>query len=137
MSKSAQQSAEKFVRNAGAASQDYVAGAEQTSKDQSALAIAGKANWAAGVQSAISGGRYEKGLQKSGKAGWLAGVKNKGQNRFGEGVANSAGKYAANSARFDTARNAASSAPRGPKGSPANLQRVALVVNALRTTKNA
>lgn len=137
MAKSASQSADKFVRNAGAASGDYVAGAESTTKDQSAAAIAGKANWAAGIQAAISGDRFAKGLSKSGKSGWLAGVKNKGQNRFGEGVANSAAKYATNSARFDSARGAAASLPRGPKGSAGNIQRVTAVVNALRTTKNA
>lgn len=137
MSKSASQSAEKFVRNAGAAAQDYVAGAEQTSKDQAALAIAAAPNYNAGVQAAITRGAYAKGLQKSGKAAWIAGVKNKGVNRFGEGVANSASKYATNSARFDTARNAAASTPRGPKGSAANLNRVSVVVNALRAVKTA
>jgi hypothetical protein len=133
--KSAQSVAEKFVQRASNASGDYVKGASETSKDQSQLAIAGKANWAAGVQSAITGDRYAKGLTKSGKAGWLRGVSQKGANRFAEGVSVSSGKYATNSGKYDTARNAAASAPRGPKGSPANLQRVGLVVNALRATK--
>lgn len=135
--KTASQSADKFVQRAAVAGGDYVAGAQSTTKDQAALAIAGKANWAAGITAAIQGDRFAKGLQKSGKAGWAAGVAGKGAERFASGVASSASKYATNSAKFDGARNAAASLPRGPKGSPTNLNRVAAVVSALRTAKTA
>lgn len=133
--KTAQQSAQKFVERAGAASQDYVSGAASTSKDQSAAAIAGKANWAAGIQAAITGGRYEKGLQASGKSGWLRGIQEKGANRFAEGVAAGSSKYAQNSGKFDSARSAADALPRGPKGSEANFLRSKTVGQALRKAK--
>lgn len=133
--KTASQSAAKFVERAGAASGDYVSGAQSTSKDQASAAIAGKANWAAGIQAAITGGRYEKGLNKSGKAGWLKGITEKGANRFAEGVASGAGKYATNSAVYDGARGAANSMPRGPKGSEANFARAKAVGQALRAVK--
>lgn len=133
--KSAQAVAEKFVQRASNASGDYVKGASETSKDQAQAAIAGKENYRAGITASLARGAYEKGLAKSGKQGWLEGVQKKGANRFGEGVANASGKYATNSAKFDTARNAAASLPRGPKGSPQNLNRVSAVVNALRSTK--
>lgn len=133
--KSAQQVAEKFVTRAGAASGDYLTGSEQTSKDQSAAAIAAKAVYQQALTASFSRGSYEKGLAKSGKSGWLTGVRTKGQDRFGTGVAASASKYSANSARFDGARGAASSLPRGVKGSPTNLARVTAVVNALRAAK--
>lgn len=133
--KSASQSMNKFVERAGAASGDYVSGAQSTTKDQAAAAIAGKANWQAGIQAAITGGRYEKGLQASGKSGWLKGVTEKGANRFAEGVASGAQKYATNSAKYDSARNAAASLPRGPKGSEANFARAKAVGQALRSAK--
>lgn len=133
--KTASQSAQKFVERAGAASGDYVSGAQQTSKDQSAAAIAGKANWAAGIQAAISGDRFAKGLQQSGKSGWLKGVTEKGANRFAEGVASGASKYATNSGKYDSARGAANSLPRGPKGSEANFLRSKTVGQALRKLK--
>lgn len=133
--KTASQSSQKFVERAGAASGDYVTGAQQTSKDQAAAAIAGKANWQAGIQAAITGGRYEKGLQASGKAGWLKGVTEKGANRFAEGVASGASKYATNSGKYDSARGAAASLPRGPKGSEANFLRSKTVGQALRSLK--
>jgi hypothetical protein len=133
--KSAQASSQKFVERAGAATQDYVSGAETTTKDQAAAAIAGKANYVAGVQAAITAGRYEKGLQASGKQGWLQGIRNKGQNRFAEGVANGAAKYAQNSGKYDSARQAADSLPRGPKGSEQNFARAKAVGTALRKMK--
>lgn len=133
--KTAQQSSAKFVERAGAASQDYVNGAAQTSKDQSAAAIAAAPNYAAGVTAAISRGSYVKGLQASGKAGWMKGVQEKGATRFAEGVASGASKYAINSGKYDTARASAESMPRGPKGSEANFARAKAVGQALRKQK--
>lgn len=135
--KSASQSVQKWQQRAGQAVGDYEAGARSTTKDQAAAAIAAKGNYVAGIQASISKGSYEKGLGRSGKQGWLAGVTEKGVQNFGTGVgaANSAQKYTENSGRFDSARNAAASIARGPKGSPANLQRVTAVANALRAAK--
>lgn len=133
--KTASQSSQKFVERASAASGDYVSGAQGTNKDQAAAAIAGKANWQAGIQAAITGDRYAKGLQNSGKAGWLKGVTEKGANRFAEGVASGASKYATNSGKYDSARSAATALPRGPKGSEQNFARSKAVGQALRKAK--
>lgn len=128
--KSASQVSDKYATRAAAASGDYVEGARTTTKDQAAAAIASAAIYAQATQAAITDGRYQRGLQKSGKQGWLDGVTSVGGNRFGEGVARAAPMYATESARFDSARGAAASLPRGIKGSPQNLQRVAAVVAA-------
>ena len=133
--KTASQSGQKFVERAGAASADYVEGAERTGKDQAAAAIAAKANYVAGVQASIARGGYEKGLAKSGKGGWLKGIKEKGGNRFAEGVASGVGKYVTNSGAYDSARGAADSLPRGPKGSEQNFARAKAVGMALRKQK--
>lgn len=135
MSKNAQQAAEKYASRAPLAGEDYVNGAASTSKDQASLAIAGAANWKAGMTAAMAAGSYEKGLGKSGKAGWLKGVQTKGSERFSSGVTAGKDKYASNSAKFDSARNAAASTPRGPKGSETNIARVKTVVAALRAAK--
>jgi hypothetical protein len=128
--KTASQSAEKYASRAAAAAGDYVAGAASTTKDQAAAAIAAAAIYGQATQQAITDGRYAKGLQKSGKSKWLNGITTKGGGRFAEGVGAAGPSYATESARFDTARGAAASMPRGIKGSPANLQRVAAVVAA-------
>lgn len=128
--KSASQSAEKYAQRASAASGDYVEGAKSTTKDQAAAAIAMAPVWATATQAAITEGRFAKGLQRSGKQKWLEGVTQRGGNRYGEGVSQAAGDYASESAKFDGARNAAASLPRGIKGSPQNLARVSAVVSA-------
>lgn len=137
--KTASQSAGKWATNAGSASGNYLEGASSTTKDQSAAAIAAKGLYQQGIQEAISRDAYAKGLSKSGKAGWLRGVQEKGAANFGVGVTSPSAqsKYAQESGRFDSARNAASGQPRGAKGSPQNLQRVAAVVNAMRAIKVA
>lgn len=129
--------ATKWQRNAGLAGSSYLAGAQGTTKDQSAAAIAAKSNWQAGLTAAFSAGSFEKGLQRSGKQGWINGIQQKGEANYTQGVgaAASASKYSTNSGRFDAARGAAASSPRGPKGSPGNLQRVALVANAEHAAK--
>lgn len=133
--KSAAQSAEKFVRNAANASTDYGEGAAQTTKDQSASAIAAKSNYVAGVQASIARGSYEKGLSASGKAGWLRGVQTKGVERFAGGVAAAREKYAQNSGKYDSARDAAKNLPRGTRGSQSNYARSQAVGNALNALR--
>lgn len=135
--RTAQESAQKFVDRAGSASGLYVAGAASTSKDQSARAIGAKKIYQDALTASFSRDSYAKGLQKSGKQGWLDGVQKKGGDRYAGGVAVSASKYATNSGKYDTARLAADSLPRGLKGSQTNLDRVKAVVTALRAVKTA
>ena len=135
--KTAQESAQKFVDRASSASGLYKEGAEKTTKDQSARAIASKKLYQEGLTASFSRDSYAKGLQKSGKAGWLDGVVKKGADRYAGGISVSASKYATNSGRFDGARQAADNLPRGLKGSQTNLDRVKAVVNALRAVKVA
>jgi len=135
MAKSAQSVVQKFIERAGAASGDYVKGAQETGKDQAARAIAAKAIYQQALTASFARDSFAKGLQKSGKSGWQKGVVEKGGARFAEGVSVSGNKYATNSGRYDSARAASDSLPRGIKGSPTNLAKVAAVVTALRTAK--
>lgn len=135
MAKSASQVAEKYATRAAAASGDYVEGARSTTKDQSAAAIAAASIWKQALDASAAAGSFVKGLQRAGKSKWLEGVTSKGGNRYGEGVSQAASDYASESAKFDTARNAANSLPRGLKGSPQNIARVTAVVNALVSAK--
>lgn len=135
MAKTAQQVAEKYASRAANAAPEYLSGAESTTKDQSTAAIAAKTRWQAELTAAFGRGSYEKGLGKSGKAGWLAGIRSKGAERFGPGAAAATAKYATNSARFDSARNAASGMPIGPRGSETNFARAKAVGMALRAAK--
>lgn len=135
--KSASTASLKWAQRTGSAAGDYEAGAQGTSKDQAAAAIGAKELYKQGVTDAIARGAFEKGLQKSGKGKWLRGIQEKGVQNFSTGVMSESarGDYATESGRYDSARSAAASMTRGAKGSPANLQRVAAVVNAQRAVK--
>lgn len=135
--KSANEAVIKWQGRASAASADYADGARTTDKDQAQRAIAAKAIYQQALTESFARDAYAKGLSKSGKQGWLAGVEQKGAQNFSTGVSSEVArsKYVANSSRYDGARKAADSLPRGAKGSAQNLNRVAAVANALRAIK--
>lgn len=127
----------KWQGRASAAAGDYAEGAASTSKDQATAAIAAKSVYQQALTESFGRDAFAKGLAKSGKSGWLKGVQEKGMQNYGTGVGSDSArsKYASESAKYDSARGAAGSLPRGPKGSPQNLQRVAAVANAQRAVK--
>jgi len=129
MAKSASMVAEKYSTRSAGASGDYVKGAQETTKDQAAAAIAAFEITKQATIAALNEGRQVKGLQKSGKGGWLKGVVDVGGGRYAEGVGQAGPSYAAESGRFDSARASSASMPRGLKGSPQNLAKVAKVVS--------
>jgi hypothetical protein len=137
--KTSSQAGPRWSTRAASAAPDYLAGSQQTTKDQSAAAIAAKGNYAAAITASIARGAFEKGLQRSGKAGWLAGIQQKGEQNFSTGVSTPRAQsaYVTNSGKFDSARNAAAGLARGPRGSAGNLQRVTAVANALHAAKVA
>lgn len=137
--KTANQAVGKWANRTGAASSDYVAGVNETDKDQASRAIAAKEIYKQALNESFGRDAYAKGLQGSGAAGWKAGVQQKGGQNFSTGVSTQAAqnKYATNSGKYDTARQAADKLPRGPRGSAGNLARVAAVANALRAVKVA
>lgn len=135
--KSANESVAKWQNRTAAASQDYSDGAASTDKDQAARAIAAKEVYKTALTESFGRDAYSKGLQRSGKGGWLRGVQEKGAQNFSTGVGSNTAreKYTTNSGKYDGARKAAEGLPRGARGNPANLQRVAAVANAQRAIK--
>ena len=127
----------KWQSRSGTAASDYLAGVKATDKDQAARAIAAKGIMVAGFNEAMNRGALEKGLQKSGKQGWIEGVEQKGAANYGTGVGSdlARARYMSESGKYDSARKAADSLPRGPKASQANIARVLAVVNAQRAVK--
>lgn len=129
----------KWQSRTGVASGDYIDGARTTDKDQAQRAIASKEVYKSALTESFARDAYSKGLTKSGKAGWLKGVEEKGQQNYLTGVSSSGArdKYTTESSKYDAARRAADSMPRGPKGSAQNIQKVTTVVNALHAVKIA
>lgn len=92
---SAQEVAAKWAARAGSASQDYVAGAQRTDKDPTALAIAALPRMRSEIIAAIDSGKVAAGLRRVGKQGWLEAIQSKGASNYATGVTQAEGKVAA------------------------------------------
>ena len=87
--------AAKWAARSSAASQDYVTGAQNTTKDPTALAIQAGPRYLQRVQDAFNSGKWANGLRRAGKQGWLDGVVSKGATNFATGVSAAEPKYQA------------------------------------------
>lgn len=86
--------ADKWVQRAGAASQDYATGVQNTDKDPTQLAAAAGQRYITKVQEAYNSGKWARALQRVGKAGWQAAVASKGVQNYTTGVNAARDKFA-------------------------------------------
>jgi hypothetical protein len=128
-------SADKWTRRAAVAGPDYQKGVENPRASWSTAAAAADANYRAGVTAAATAGRYAGGVRRAGDERWRANALAKGPNRFAEGVQLAVGEWQKGFAPSQQAISALTLPARGPAGSPANLQRVTVVSQALRAVK--
>ncbi|SRR5260221_14196392 len=126
---------QKWVRKASAATEDYAAGVQSPRQPWAASTGAAAQNWAQGVTQAASRGSFAKGVQKAGDGKWLRKSVEVGAPRFAGGVAAAQADYEAGFAPFKQVIESTTLPPRGPKGDPRNLARVAAMANALRMAK--
>jgi len=127
--------AKKWATRAGAAGQDYANGVNGTAKDWASDTAAAAPAWAAGVQTAAANGSFAKGVNAAGTAKWKAKASNVGAARYPQGVAAASQYYQNGIAGVLQVLSAITLPPRGPKGDPGNLNRVAIVTQALRKMK--
>ena len=90
--------------------------------------------WALGVQQAMAQGRYSTGVAGKGTL-YSTRASTIGAPRWGQGVAAAEPAYESGVTRFFQVLAALTLPPRGPVGSPQNLQRVQIVDEALRAAK--
>lgn len=91
-------------------------------------------NWGAGVQQAVADRRYATGVQGKG-ALYSQKAATIGSQRWGQGVSQAAPAYETGVQPIFAALSALNLPPKGPKGSPQNLQRVQAVVDAERAAR--
>lgn len=133
--KNLDQSSDKWVRRASVAAPDYTAGIENPRASWEDSAVAADANYRAGVTAAANRGAFASGVRGAGNEKWKRGSLQKGPARFAEGVAIAKDDWARGFSPYREAIAAVKLPPRGPAGSPQNLQRVAAIATALRTLR--
>ena len=127
--------AQKWSRRASGASEDYKSGVESTSASWSAAAGAAKDTWKQAVTAAAGRGAFEKGVARAGDAKWKNNTSTKGPMRYAQGVGVAEADYSSQVAPYLQLIGATDLPPRGPAGSPGNIQRVSALATALRGLK--
>jgi hypothetical protein len=126
---------DKWNRRASSAGQEYTEGVGSPRRSWSGATKAAEGNYEQGIQSAIGRKAFGKGVEAAGDAKWKDRSETLGSGRFASGVAASQDQYTKGFAPYFQVLSGLNLPPRGAKGSPANLQRVAAVATALRNAK--
>ena len=128
--------AEKYSRVTPGRSADYQAGVQRTQPQEfEAAATAGADNWAAGVTMAAGEGRFAAGLRGSG-ARWSRKVASVGVSRFGPGVQAARDDFQSGFEPMHRVIQGVQLPPRRPRGDPGNIQRVAVLAQALSEARH-
>ncbi len=127
--------AEKYTRVTPQRQADYQAGIQGTPPDKWSTNTAGAAaSWQQGVAAAAASGRFAAGVDGKGQK-WQRAALGKGVSRFGPGVQAAGPDYTAGFSRYHDVIASLTLNPRGPRGDPGNIQRVAALAQALHTAR--
>jgi hypothetical protein len=133
--KSLKQSSEKWARQSATATPEYKFGIENPRTDWAKATMDAENNYKAGVTKAANEGRFGKGVAKAGTSKWRENALSKGVSRWSQGISLSEDNYQRGFAPFRETLVNLQLSPRGPKGDPANINRVAEVAQALHKKK--
>ena len=118
-------------------SAEYEAGIRNPRRDWAKQTAAASEAYKAGVTAAIAKDSFSKGVVRAGTATWQQGAIEKGVTRWGPGVALAEEKFQLGFEPYRKAIEGVTLPARGARGDPRNLQRVAVIVEALRKVKLA
>ena len=124
----------KWGRRAGSAGPEYEQGVKNPKREWEASTKAAEVAYEQGVQAAIGRKAFGKGVTGK-QSRWQTKAAEVGSGRYGGGVQAAVQDYEQGFAPYHQTISSLSLPPRGAKGSPQNLQRVAAVANALRARK--
>jgi len=126
---------DKWTRVTPGRTEDYRLGIQNPRRDWAEEALAGKANWKAGIDAAAAKDLFAKGITKAGTKKWRDKALKKGPGRFAEGVYIAGPDYEDGFKPFHDAISRVDLGPRFPKRDPRNLERVKRIVDALIAEK--
>lgn len=127
--------AAKWARVTPGRTQDYTDGITNPRRPWAQSTVAAKGSWADGVSQAIQRDAFSKGVQAAGEQKWSTNTLQKGPSRWAEGVRLGEDAFTQGFEPFRAAIAGLQLPPRGPRGDPRNLERVAAVVRVLRQVK--
>lgn len=124
-----------WAKRAAAARDEYLDGVQNPRKDWEQETAASVERYEAGLQASFANQSFQKGVADAGTRKWQTRASSVGPGRFSEGVRGAEPEYRAGFARFHSRIAATDLPPRGPKGSPENIERVRIMAEALHDEK--
>lgn len=126
---------EKWQRVTPARVQDYTEGVQSPTTDWATASKAAESSYETGVQQAISSKRFGKGITAAGTQKWQQRTVEKGSSRWPQGVQIAGPDFEKGFGPYRDIIERTQLPPRGPKGDPRNIERVATLARALRAQK--
>jgi len=133
--KDAASSAQKFVSRAQAAGPDYAKGVQGAGDTWQSRTAASADAYGAGVNAAITAGRFQKGVAKAGAAKYVNRAAGVGAARYPQGVGAAGPNWQSGTQPYLDTLAGLTLPPRRPRGDPGNINRVAMIADALRKKK--
>ena len=125
----------KWGRNASNAGPAYKDGVSNPRRSWAGAAAGADDLRKAGLQAADARDAFRTGVAGAGDAKWKNNSVKLGASRYPQGVQNATPDFTAGFAPYHAVISGLTLSPRGPKGSPENLNRVGEVANALHSAK--
>lgn len=125
----------KWTRVSGQSAQSYEEGIKNPRADWKTQTAAANNNFKASMQAALSNDSFNKGVNRSSTANWQTNALQKGTVRWPDGIRLATDNYAKGFEPYRSTIAALQLPPRGPKGSPGNIARVAKIAEALHNKK--
>ncbi len=128
---------EKWGSNSASAEarNSYTSGVQNPRRSWQQAAAAADDARKAGLQEADARNAFVVGVNAAGDTKWKNNATTLGPSRFSTGVQNAKPSYQSGFAKYHSVISGVTLPPRGPKGSPENLNRVSAIANALHSAK--
>lgn len=128
---------DKYARVAPTRVQDFQDGVKNPRRSWEQATREASDSYAQGVQQAIADNRFETGVAQAGDEKWNRKTLEVGVPRWAPGVQAGLQDYERGFAPYHAVIARTVLPPRGPKGSPNNIARVAAIADALHAAKRA
>ena len=125
----------KWARVASVSQTEYEEGVKNPRVDWAEATRAAAGSYQSGVQAAIQRKAFGRGVAAAGTPKWQERTLTKGPSRWAEGIQVSQAAYASGFSPYAEVLKRTVLPPRGPKGDPKNIQRVAIIAKALHDEK--
>lgn len=127
--------ADLWAKRAAASRDEYLDGVQNPRKDWENATVNASDRHQEGLEESFQRGSFTKGVQKAGTDKWQKKSIKLGPGRFSEGVRAAKGDYRRGFEPFHAVIEKIDLPPRGPKGSPENIDRVRVIAEALHNEK--